>query len=98
MWIRSQSGTILIDCNSFAVEEHSGKYEVITLHGKSGISVSLGIYTTKGKALEVLDEIQEAIKSMQFRTIENVALGDYVLHEGIQVYEMPQDDEEKEND
>lgn len=90
MWIRSQGGTILIDCDSFAIEDHSGKYEVITLHGKSGISVSLGIYTTKGKALKVLDEIQEAIKSMQFKTIDNVALGDYVLHDGIQVYEMPQ--------
>lgn len=59
MWIRSQCGNILIDCDSFAVEDHSGKYEVITLHGKSGISVSLGIYTTKGKALAVLNDIQE---------------------------------------
>lgn len=96
MWIRSQGGTILIDCDSFAVEDHSGKYEVITLHGKSGISVSLGIYTTKGKALNVLNEIQKAIEGKQFRTIENVALGDYVLHEGIQVYEMPQDDDFEE--
>lgn len=92
MWIRSQCGNILMDCDFFAVEDHSGKYEVITLSGKSGISVSLGIYTTKGKALKVLDEIQTAIKSMQFKTIDNVALGDYVLHDGIQVYEMPQDD------
>lgn len=30
MWIRSQDGTILMDCDSFAVEDHSGKYEVIT--------------------------------------------------------------------
>lgn len=57
MWIRSQGGTILIDCDSFAVEDHSGKYEVITLHGKSGISVSLGTYTTKYKALVVLNDI-----------------------------------------
>lgn len=59
MWIRSQDGTILMDCDSFAVEDHSGKYEVITLSGKSGISISLGTYTTKGKALEVLNDIQE---------------------------------------
>lgn len=59
MWIRSQEGTILIDCDSFAVEDHSGKYEVITLSGKSGISVGLGTYTTKYKALAVLNDIQE---------------------------------------
>lgn len=57
MWIRSQDGTILMDCDSFAVEDHSGKYEVITLSG--GISVSLGIYSTKEKALRVLNDIQE---------------------------------------
>lgn len=81
-----------MDCDSFAVEDHSGKYEVITLSGKSGISVSLGTYTTKCKALKVLDEIQKAIEYKQFRTIDNVALGDYVLHDGIQVYEMPKDE------
>lgn len=96
MWIRSQGGTILINCDSFAIEDHSGKYEVITLHGKSGISVSLGIYTTKGKALNVLNEIQKAIEGKQFITIDNVALGDYVLHNGIQVYEMPQDEDVEE--
>lgn len=59
MWIRSQDGTILIDCDSFAVEDHSGKYEVITLSGKSGISISLGTYSTKEKALKVLNDIQD---------------------------------------
>ena len=85
-----------MDCDFFAVEEHGVKYEVITLSGKSGISVGLGTYTTKGKALNVLNEIQKAIEGKQFRTIENVALRDYVLHEGIQVYEMPQDDDFEE--
>ena len=48
-----------MDCDSFAVEDHSGKYEVITLSGKSGISISLGTYSTKEKALSVLSDIQE---------------------------------------
>lgn len=77
MWIRSQDGTILIDCDSFAVEDHSGKYEVITLNGKSGISISLGTYSTKEKALKVLDEIQNWI---HYEADEN----------GI-TYQMPQD-------
>ena len=93
MWIRSQGGTILIDCDSFAVEDHSGKYEVITLHSKSSISVSLGIYTTKGKALKVLDEIQNAIENTNYYIIDNFCLNSYALKRGAQVYEMPQDDE-----
>lgn len=48
-----------MDCDSFAVEDHSGKYEVITLSGKSGISISLGTYSTKEKALRALNDIQE---------------------------------------
>lgn len=59
MWIRSQCGKILMDCDFFAIEEYGVKYAVITLSGKSGISVSLGTYTTKYKALEVLNGIQE---------------------------------------
>lgn len=51
-----------MDCDSFAVEEHSGKYEVITLNGKSGISISLGTYSTKEKALNVLDYIQDNLE------------------------------------
>lgn len=59
MWIRSQDGKILMDCNFFAIEEYGIKYAVITLSGKSGISVSLGTYSTKEKALRVLSDIQE---------------------------------------
>lgn len=36
-----------MDCDFFAIEEHGVKYAVITLSGKSGISVNLGTYTTK---------------------------------------------------
>ena len=34
MWIRSQDGTILMDCDSFAVEDHSGKYEGVHMINK----------------------------------------------------------------
>lgn len=59
MLIRSQCGNILMDCDFFAIEEHGVKYEVITLSGKSGISIGLGMYSTKEKALKVLDDIQD---------------------------------------
>ena len=61
MWIRSQYGNILMDCDFLAVEDHGSKYEVITLSGKSGISIGLGTYSTKEKALKVLNGIQNAI-------------------------------------
>ena len=67
MWIRSQCGNILMDCDFFAFEEHGAKYEVITLSGKSGISVGLGTYTTKYKALRALDGIQNQI---EYKNIE----------------------------
>ena len=58
MLIRSQDKTILMNCDFFAVEENGNKYEVITLSGKSGISIVLGMYSTKEKALKVLNDIQ----------------------------------------
>lgn len=67
MWIRSQYGNILMDCDFLAVEDHGSKYEVITLSGKSGISIGLGTYSTKEKALRVLDGIQNQI---EYKNIE----------------------------
>lgn len=68
-----------MDCDFFAVEEHGVKYEVITLSGKSGISVSLGTYTTKYKALKVLDQIQYNMEPFE--------------HEPTMVFQMPTDTE-----
>lgn len=96
MWIRSQDGTILMDCDSFAVEDHSGKYEAITLSGKSGISISLGIYSTKEKVLKVLDEIQGKIEC-PYPSKVTPAFGTncYCLSEKGQFYEMPADEDVK---
>ena len=58
MWIRSQHGRFLTDCNYFEVEKFHEKYCVTTLSNRSNISVSLGIYSSEKKALKVLDEIQ----------------------------------------
>lgn len=94
MWIRSQDGKSLTDCDSFAVERFFEQYEVVTLSSRSGISVTLGIYSSKEKALRVLDEIQAIVESKQFCVVDNVDLGNYVLHNGVQVYQTPQDEED----
>lgn len=51
-----------MDCDSFAVEDHGGKYEVVTLSSRSGISVTLGMYSSEEKALKVLDDIEKELK------------------------------------
>lgn len=84
MWVRSQDRKKLTEI-----------HDVTIYHDKqiwAGCSF-IGEYSTEEKALKVLDEIQKAIEDKQFRTIENVALGDYVLHDGIQVYEIPKDED-----
>lgn len=94
MWIRSQDGKSLTDCDSFAVERFFEQYEVVTLSSRSSISVALGTYSSEEKALRVLDEIQAIIESKQFCAVDNVDLGNYVLHNGVQVYQMPQDEDD----
>ncbi len=93
MWIRSQDGKSLTDCNSFAVERFFEQYEVVTFN-RSGISVALGIYSSEEKALKILSEIQNIIKDTQYYVIYNKCLGNYVLNKGIQVYQMPQDEKD----
>ncbi len=94
MWIRSQNGKSLIDCDSFAVERFFEQYEVVTLSSRSGISVALGTYFSEEKALKVLSEIQDAIEDTYYYKIENIGCGTYALGKGVQVYQMPQDEED----
>ena len=68
-----------MDCDFCAVEDHGSKYEVITLSGKSGISIGLGTYSSEEKALKVLDQIQYNIELFE--------------HELTMVFQMPTDTE-----
>lgn len=94
MWIRSQDGKSLTDCDSFAVERFLEQYEVVTLSSRSGISVALGIYSSEEKALKVLSEIQDAIEDTDYYKIDNIGHGTYALGKGVQVYQMPQNEED----
>ena len=77
MWIRNQDRTALLDCDNFEVESYSETHEVVTLNNRTNITVDLGVYSSKEKALKVLDEIQNWI---HYEADEN----------GI-TYQMPQD-------
>lgn len=81
MWIRTQNKYILANANSFrickdciddwvyyAINGHYDRYEQ-----------ELGIYSTKEKALKVLDQIQDNMESFE--------------HEPTMVFQMPQDEQ-----
>lgn len=59
MWIRNQDKTILIDVNNFIIDESD--YSITSML-KNRPSIALGRYSSKERALEVLDEIQKEIE------------------------------------
>ena len=84
LWIRSQDKKVLIICRKLCV---SGTYgnEII-----GNDICSLGIYKTKERALEVLDEIDEFIDLFQRNGFGNV-LSDDGVHPKHTIYEMPEE-------
>lgn len=88
MWIRSQNRTQLQDVNRFVIEQfETGIYIV-------GNGCTLGIYSTKAKAIAVLDEIQGKME-WPYPSKVTPAFGTncYHLSEKVQFYKMPADDE-----
>ena len=73
MWIRSQNRMQLQDVNRFVIEQFEiGIYIV-------GNGCTLGIYSTKEKALKVLDQIQYNMEPFE--------------HEPTMVFQMPTDED-----
>lgn len=81
MWIRSQNKYILANANSFRICKDSiddWVYYAINGH-YDRYEQELGIYSTKEKALKVLDQIQDNMESFE--------------HEPTMVFQMPQDED-----
>lgn len=81
MWIRTQNKYILANANSFRICKDSiddWVYYAINGH-YDRYEQELGIYSTKEKALKVLDQIQDNMESFE--------------HEPTMVFQMPQDKE-----
>lgn len=92
MWIRSQRKNALVNINFLRVID-DGNYCLICGATTDGYDCELGVYSTKEKALKVLDEIKDAIEDTFYYNIENLGCGSYALKKGCEIYEMPQDDE-----
>lgn len=86
MWIRSQDKTRLVNVEIVAVREYDS---VIVGHNFSSV-VELGSYSTKAKALNVLDEICYQINSL---SIYQMPADDDVV-----VFERHDNMEVKDND
>ena len=65
IWIRSQDSEILAECNALIASpsENNGFYIYADSKGEK---VYLGGYSTKEKALKVLDMIEEWINDLEF--------------------------------
>lgn len=95
MWIRSQSKEDLIKCNNLTYAEryiYPNKNRCCIY----GNGVFLGIYSTKEKALKVLDMIHERICGIEGMRLKAIMLNGDNRHifitEGY-VFQMPQDSE-----
>lgn len=95
MWIRSQNNYILANVYSLRIcKDDIDGCVYYSIHGHyDRYEQELGVYSTKAKAIAVLDEIQNAVENTNYYNIDNFCLGTYALKRGPQVYQMPQDDE-----
>lgn len=59
MWIRSQDKEILTNCNDFYIDEVNNGY---IIEGNIGV---LGSYSTKEKAIKVLDMIENHLQKLR---------------------------------
>lgn len=92
MWIISQNKRILSNVDEVIVTFVDENKCFISGFWGTG-SDTLGIYSSREKALKVLNEIKDAIEDTFYYNIENLGCGSYALKKGCEIYEMPQDED-----
>ncbi len=98
IWIRSQNKKELIECNNFSLNSPNESYvnnsrqitnyEIVCYPFEHSHCV-LGKYSTKEKALKVIDGITSWINDLEY--VRNIK-----SYRNIFIYQMPQDDEVEE--
>ncbi len=88
LWIRSQDKEDLIKAYNFRILNQSDIAINVEFNGSSLEYLVIGRYSTKERALEVLDEIQTKIATYDYQHTNNTK--NYLIYECC-VYEMPQD-------
>lgn len=88
MWIRSQSKLTLQNVKRFVIQQFKIGIYI------DGDGCTLGVYSTKEKALKVLDEIQTCIMTEHhYHTDDANCTRRFFTKERKEIYQMPQDDE-----
>ena len=95
MWIRSHNKEMLINVNNIRIISDSRSYDIIC-DFYDGDYYYLGEYSTKQKALKVMDMIQNAITGTRFEFTDIVRDCDLAGIEIHNVFNMPKDDEVEE--
>lgn len=99
MWIRSQDDRLLINADKIYVggtddpkyQMGDFKYKIYNI-GES-CNYFLGNYSSKEKALKVLDEIQRAVESEKIYSTNRASNGHSMSNEYVMVYQMPVDED-----
>ena len=94
MWLRSQNKEMLINANNIRIISDSHSYDIIC-DFYDGEYYYLGEYSTKEKALKVMNMIQNAITGTRFEFTDIVRDCDLAGIEIHNVFNMPQGSEVK---
>lgn len=89
MWVRSQDKNKLIKCSKlYIVKNYNDKYEIDNEH------ICIGEYTTKEKALKVMDKIQKLIAKLTLVELEAYrGFSSYMIGDYESIFQMPLDSE-----
>lgn len=89
LWIRSQDKTKLVKADNISYLDVSDDYEKEVHSLWNDCKGVLGIYKTKERALEVLDEIQYLLRGHVYES--HINKFDIYNGDDIKVYEMPKE-------
>lgn len=78
LWVRSKRKNYLMNISNLKIEEYNGYYCIETKI--DGNIFELGQYSSRERAIEVLDEIQKLLKTAELNDDINII-----------VYQMPKD-------
>lgn len=92
LWIRSQDRETLMLANYFEIEQRDKNFLIMARNGDPYFDQCLGLYKTKKRALEVLDDIEDKLINCTFAKKQN-GLGEVLdfMPNSIYVYTMPKE-------
>lgn len=91
LWVRSQDKELLMKTPELRYKQKGNDYSLLAYDTSGGYRI-LGVYKSKERAIEVLDEIQDYMKKCLFAKKVN-GLGEELdlIPNPILIYNMPED-------